>query len=336
MKIHSFFWKFQYRLLWAVLAALLLCPALWAQNIIVTPPDRLSSGGEDNEIVIAKDKIAFIDRNSKDTCAIFYFKKNNPYYKPQLPKFSTSSLPFEGRGYERYDLSQLTQKEVINLYGLQNTPAPIPSDFKFGSVRIMNSAISRSDIVIVKYGAAFAGWCSPGSVHNCGGELLLARKNTLLAINAKGEIIWRWYDYYNSLSLELTENGKYLGIAYGTIAEDYEGDYFWPVGIQIVETANATTIFKQDLGQVTPLTPYGNIFVLELGGGKDITVLTKFDTEKRIIYTLSIKDSEWITRFTKGNYKSLGRGFIWDGKTYLWDKDFKQTPFNQPLKLQQP
>jgi len=337
MKTYYFVKSLKLGLLWALLAALPCVQTLMAQysnrNIIITPPDKLSSREEDNEIVILKDRVAFVDRTGKDTCAVFRFKKHNPYYKPQLPKFSTSGLPFDEGGFEQYDLGKLTQKEVVALFGLQNTPAPVPADFKFGMVRLLSLAVAKSNIVIVQLKVKFYGWCSPGQEHHCGEELLSAHKNTFIALNNKGEIIWRWHDYYNYANLQLTDNGEYLGIAYGSIAEDYAGDYFWPVGIQIVETATATTIFKQDLGQVLPFGVYGNIFVVSLGGGKDTRVLTKFDTEKRIVYTLPVKDSEWATRFTKGNYKPLERGFIWKDKTYLWDRDFKQTPFNQPLKL---
>ena len=339
MKTPYFVLTLKLGLLWALLAALPCVQTLMAQysnpHIMITPPQKLSQGEEDNEIVILKDKIAFVDRTGKDTCAAFHYKKHNPYYKPQLPKFCIGAISSDRGGFERYDLGKLTQKEVVALYGLQNMPEPVPSDFKFGHVRLWNSAVAKSNIVIVQFVAQFNGWCAPKQEHNCGGELLMAHKNTFIALNNKGEVIWQWYDYYNHADLELTENGAYLGISYGTIAEDYAGP-FWPVGVQIVETATLTTIFKQDLGQVMPFGVYGNIFVVSLGGGKDTRVLTKFDTDKRIVYTLPVKDSEWATRFTKRNYKPLDRGFVWGGKTYLWDRDFKQTPFNQPLKLQQP
>lgn len=323
--------------IWALVAALPCVQTLMAQysnrNIIITPPQKLSEGVEDNEIVILRNKVAFVDRTSKDTCAVFHFEKHNPYYKSGLPELRRPIGTIEKGVYERFDLGGLTKKEIVKLYGLQNTPAPIPDDFKFGGVLLRNFAVGVSNIAVVQFSISFHSWCSPNQEHNCGYELLLAHKNTFIALNNKGEVIWSWLDYHNCADLELTENGKYLGINYGGIAEDYAGDYFWPTGIQIVETATLTTIFKQDLDQIMPFIAHGNIFWLTLYT-KESLVMVRFEPEKHVVYSLAINKEKWSP--SAKSYKDIERGFIWEGKTYLWDRDFKQTPFNQPLKLQQP
>lgn len=316
--------------------------ALKAQQVILTPLQNLSKVTQDNEIVIAPDHsyIEFKDRTTGTVCTRFDIKTNSPYYRESLQKYKQKSDSWNApakdrRGSGNYYLNHLTRDKVMHLFNLQKTPAPVPPNFIFEQAFIAGAPIeTKGDKVLVFYTISFYG---KQNKYEHTGQLLLANRTTFMVLNSNGEIVWRINDLPAQATATLTSNGRYIGICYGNFAEDYVGDYYGTSGTWIYDLQTGEKILDQafssiGVGLAESADKWPNIFGLGLGAAhKDSSRLCYLDTEKRIIFTLTVHDRELSN--TGYQIKLLDRGFTWKGRTYLLDKDFKQTPFSEPLKI---
>ncbi|MBK8442398.1 MAG: hypothetical protein IPL35_02830 [Sphingobacteriales bacterium] len=327
-----------------IYATLLVALSMRGQEVLLTPAQQLSKTPQDNEIIIGDNRyeIFFRDRLTKDTCATFDLKAHNPYYVKglkynNLSGYTADEVKLKVRnGVGRYDIKGLSRKEVIRMFKLYNTPAPIPPDYIFESVFIGGYVYEiKGDKAIISYFCKFSGRENGGG-HS--GELLLANRSTFLVLNNQGEVLWQIKHIPADANADLTTNGRYIGICYGNFAEDYTGNYYGKNGTWIYDLDTNEKILDQAFSAVgVGLGERDNIFGLHLGAThRDSITLCALDVEKRTIYTLTVNEKEYSSKASRpGEYKNLesGRGFIWKGKTYNYDKDFKQTPFHQPLKI---
>lgn len=311
--------------------------ALKAQQVILTPLQNLSKVTQDNEIVIAPDHsyIEFKDRTTGTVCTRFDIKTNSPYYRESLQKYKQKSDSWNApakdrRGSGNYYLNHLTRDKVMHLFNLQKTPAPVPPNFIFEQAFIAGAPIeTKGDKVLVFYTISFYG---KQNKYEHTGQLLLANRTTFMVLNSNGEIVWRINDLPAQATATLTSNGRYIGICYGNFAEDYVGDYYGTSGTWIYDLQTGEKILDQAFSAIgVGLGEKDNVFSVKLGSThKDTTTTCKIDTEKRIMYTFKVHDREF-SKFE--DFRLINRGFTWKGRTYLLDKDFKQTPFSEPLKI---
>ncbi|OWY21453.1 hypothetical protein BVG80_13120 [Sphingobacteriales bacterium TSM_CSM] len=238
--------------IWALLAALPCVQTLMAQysnrNIIITPPQKLSEGVEDNEVVYEYSyitnpsgiktvsslayKVHFVSKSSRDTCASFDLKdpKNNPYQN--LPyKESKKPLYYYLTDFKTYDLSNekpqtiiqnffpeaekvIQEKGCFSLMATQVEPLQQPSSLNMDKqfVAIAYTLIAELDHNKCRY--------SSMGMADYRGVLF---QTTILVLNNKGEVIAKVIsNRTNCQRVEIDNTGRYIAFSYGSTMEDFE------------------------------------------------------------------------------------------------------------------
>ncbi|QQS29010.1 MAG: hypothetical protein IPM47_19585 [Sphingobacteriales bacterium] len=251
MKTYYFVKSLKLGLLWALLAALPCVQTLMAQysnrNIIITPPQKLSEGEEDNEIVYEYEyntspsgrktassfayKVHFVSKSSRDTCASFNLKdpQNNPYQN--LPyKESKTPLYYYLTDFKTYDLSKENPKKIIQNY----FPEAERIVQEKGCFSLMATQVEPlhqlsylekdKNYVAIAYTliAKLDHDKCPFSAMGGDDYRDVLFQTTILAINNKGEIIAKIIsNRTNCNRVEIDNTGRYIAFSYGSAMEDF-------------------------------------------------------------------------------------------------------------------
>ncbi|MCB9042330.1 MAG: hypothetical protein H6554_00960 [Chitinophagales bacterium] len=207
-------------------------------------------------------------------CSEFNVRENNPYL-------------FEGVLYDSLVQQPLPRKELIRLFRLENTPIPIPDDFVFGKINSRFGATPYiNGLTVVGYWLTITN-CTRPEQYSCGNALML-QHYTYYVLDECGNIIWQLLHDHPGGELLLTDNGKYVCINYGGIAEDYAIDYLWPTGIKIYDIEKNQLLYYEDLNQASSISISGNDFSYEkIDNSQNTRTTYKIRPKDKIIYSLT-------------------------------------------------
>ncbi len=312
------------------LAFLLTSVYVFAQDIIVTPKEKLSEVKEENKIVIKRnDKnqsthIDFVCKNTGEVCKTIDIKKGNPFSKilstyPILAKKTRPSNP-----YPEYDLSRIDYKKVVKDF-LPNVKGAFTRACGMYNARVLSGTIERENFIMLTYGTYMgdgAGGTVAGNSHiyiyNRNGQLLFSMKNMN---EGPGNI-------------KITEDGRYFAYQYGGFGGPHSScivGHSTPYGIKIIDTHTGKIIANEtpeDRAASKPEIIHNRIALkYKLRNGEDIEfVFFDFKTQKRYAKVFSIKQYHKLKTFSE--YGMIFKDPEDSNKeiVYRLDKDFEQTP----------
>lgn len=315
-----------------VLVFLLTSVNVFAQDIVVTPKEKLSKVKEENKIVIKKnDKkqsthIDFVCKNTGEVCKTIDIKKENPFSKmlstyPLLAKKTRPSNP-----YPEYDLSKVDYKKVVKDF-LPNVKGAFTRTCGMYNARVLSGTIERENFIMLTYGTYMgdgAGGTVAGNSHfyiyNRNGQLLFSMKNMN---EGPGNI-------------KITEDGRYFAYQYGGFGGPHSScivGYGIPsYGIKIIDTRTGKIIANEtpeDREAKAPRIIHNRIVInYELIDGTGMEfVFFDFKTKTRYAKVFSRKQYYNLKTFSEDGMIFYDMADSTNTKeiVYRLDEDFEQT-----------
>lgn len=285
------------------------------------------------QVHLDMNRINFIDSINGDVIKSIYIKEISPYFKtfiePIPAKYNISgNEEMHTYGAGLYSIADMDKESVIQEFGLKNLRAPIPEGFEFGKCLIHMMHYLKYNTLVLKFSVQFISKPEINGTSTC--YLSMAEKQSLVAYNNLGELIWEARDLLDPINPVLSHDGRFLLMQYGSIDEDYCGPMTWEFGFKFIDIFNNKEILHEPF-----LTNWG----FGEAGGSFGSVYENLDGT--ITYFISIIPSQQITYllpietvlFKKQSFNNTGyeNGMEYFGRFYSYEQDYIKIPFSESL-----